>query len=321
METTRRGFFGTVGAATTAIALPDASKTEAVRSGPRFYVPSVTPCERTGRFDEGLYKDMMPFFKERGADGVVVLGTTGEFASFAVAERKKIAETALKHRAGLEMIVHVGTSNLPETLELLSHAAAHGADAALCVPPFYFKNPRLEGLVAYFSRVLETARIPVYLYHIPAASGVPITSELLRSLERYPRLAGIKDSSGNAEGYANFVREFPKLNIMTGTDNNLEAALQAGKSAILGSGHLLTRQIAAVFAARRQGKDVAEPLARLKEASQVMRGTGLGGVAAIKYALGGLGLRESYVRPPQVDLTAEQKAQLKPKLAQVAALT
>jgi dihydrodipicolinate synthase/N-acetylneuraminate lyase len=52
-----------------------------------------------------------------------------------------------------------------------------------------------------------------------------------------------------------------------------------------------------------------------------MRGTGLGSLAAIKYALGGLGLRESYVRPPQVDLTPEQKAQLKPKLAQVAALT
>lgn len=211
METTRRNVFGAIGSATAAIAMPDTPKTAAVRSGSHFYVPSVTPCEQTGRFDEGLYKGMMPFFRQRGADGAVVQGTTGEFASFAVAERKKIAETAVQHRAGLEMIVHVGTSNLPETLELLNHAAAKGADAAPGIPPFYFKNPKLEGLVNYYSQVLEAARIPAYLYHIPAASGVPITSELLRSVERYPRLAGIKDSSGNAEKYANFVREIPKL--------------------------------------------------------------------------------------------------------------
>ena len=320
MQTTRRSFLGVAGAASTAAALSHAASTATAPSGPRFNVAAVTPCDAKGKFDDALYKDLLPFLKERGAEGVVVLGTTGEFPSFSAAERRKVAETALKHRAGLDIIVQVGTSNLPETLELLTHAAQNGADGVLCIPPFYFKNPSLEGLTRYYSQVLEASKIPVYLYHIPGTSAVPITHELLHALEHYPSLAGIKDSTGNAEGYAAFVKEFPKLNMMSCTDNNLPTALKAGMGAILMGGNLFTRQSAAVFAAHRAGKDISEAMARLREANQLLRVTGAGGVPAIKYALGGLGLRESYVRPPYVDLTAEQKAQLKPRVAQLAQL-
>jgi 4-hydroxy-tetrahydrodipicolinate synthase len=301
--------------------MPRAAKTSAVKAGPQFYVAAVTPCDSKLKFDEALYRDLMPFLKDRGADGVVVLGTTGEFPSFSMAERKRVAETALKHRSGLRMIVQVGTSNLPETLELLAHATANGADGVLCIPPFYFKNPSLEGLTHYYSQVLEASKIAVYLYHIPGTSAVPISLELLHKLEHYPNLAGIKDSTGSAEGYAAFVKEFPKLDMMSGTDNNLPTALAHGMGAILMGGNLFTKQSAAVFAAHRQGKDLAEPMAKLREANALLRVPGASGVPLIKYALGGLGLRESYVRPPYTDLTAEQKEALKPKVAQLANLT
>lgn len=322
MDPTRRTFLGAVSAAASAAAASRAAKsTMAVKSNPKFYVAAVSPCDSKGRFDDGLYKDMMPFFKERGADGVVVMGTTGEFPSFSVAERKKAAETALKHRSGLEMIIQVGTPNLPETLDLLAHATANGADQVLCIPPFYFKNPSLEGLVHHYSQIMEAARIPVNLYHIPGTSAVPISHELLHALEKYPMLAGIKDSTGNADGYAAFCKEFPKLNMMSGTDNNIPTALKNGNGAILMGGNIFTKQSAAVFTAFRQGKDVTDAMAKLREANQLLRGAGGGGVPAIKYALGVMGLRESYVRPPYVDLTAEQKAQLKPKVQQLMQMT
>jgi 4-hydroxy-tetrahydrodipicolinate synthase len=309
-----------VGVATSALAASRAAKTVTPSSGPRFYVAVVTPCDSKGKFDDGLYRDLMPFFKERGADGVVVLGTTGEFASFSVAERKKVAETALKHRSGLEMIVQVGTPNLPETLDLLTHAQANGADQVLCIPPFYFKNPSLEGLTKYYSQVLETSRIPVNLYHYPAMSAVAISPELLHGLEQYSNLAGIKDSTGNPEGYAALVKAFPKLNMMTGTEGNLPAALVAGKGAILVSGNLFPKQVAACFEAQRKGQDLATAYAKLREANALSRVQGGGGAAVIKYALRAYGFRESFVRPPQLDLTPEQKAQLRPKLAQIKAL-
>jgi len=322
MTPTRRNFLGAVGAAATAVAVPRPANTGFVKPAPRFYVAAVTPCDNKGKFDETLYRDMMPYFKERGADGVVLLGTTGEFPMFSCVERKRIAETALKHRSGLDIVVQVGTPNLPETQELLAHATANGADGALCIPPFYFKNPSLEGLYKYYSQVLEAAKIPVYLYHIPGTSAVPITVDLLHKLEHYPMLAGIKDSTGNAEGYAAFLKEFPKLNMMSGTDNNIPAALAAGMGAILMGGNLYTKQSAAIFQAHRDGKDLADPMARLRTANALLRGVASGsdGIPIIKAALAGLGLRESFCRAPHIDLTDDQKAALKPKLQQLAAL-
>jgi 4-hydroxy-tetrahydrodipicolinate synthase len=323
MQTTRRTFLSTA-TATTALAAARASKSgakaPAVKSGPNFYVAAVTPCDKNLKFDEGLYRDLMPFFKEKGADGVVVLGTTGEFPSFSVAERKRAAEVALKHRSGLRMIVQVGTPNLPETLELLNHAQGNGADGVLCIPPFYYKNPGLEPLFKHYSAVMEASKVPVYLYHIPGTSAVPITHELLHKLEQYPNLAGIKDSTGSAEGYAAFVKEFPKLDMMSGTDNNIPVALKNNMGAILMGGNIFTKQSAAVFAAHRAGKDLTDAMTKLREANALLRGTGGTSISGIKYSLTGWGFRESFARPPQPEVTAEQKAQIKPKLAELVKL-
>src|SRR5580692_10838758 len=256
METTRRTFLEVIGAAAAAemISSPvGMSATAAAASVPTvarpvqgekclFWVAAATPCDKNLKFEEGLYKDMLAYFKANGADGVVVLGTTGEYPSFSMAERKRVAEIALKNRNGLNIIVSSGTSNVPETIELSQHAAANGADGLLIIPPFYYKKPPLEGLTKHYSLIFDQVKIPINLYHIPGTSGVPITHELLHSLEHYPNLAGIKDSTGNAEGYVAFVKEFPKLNMRSGTSNNLKTAIDNGMGAILMEGNLFTKQ-------------------------------------------------------------------------------
>src|SRR5712675_612498 len=119
-----------------------ASTSAAAAAGEKmlFWVAVSTPCDKDLKFDPELYKDLLAYLKSQGADGVVVLGTTGEFPSFSFAERKKIAETALKNRNGLNIIVGPGASNFPETIELSKHAEENGADGLLIVPPFYYKH-------------------------------------------------------------------------------------------------------------------------------------------------------------------------------------
>jgi 4-hydroxy-tetrahydrodipicolinate synthase len=320
METTRRVFLGAAGAVAAVAAAPRPPK-PANGSAQKLYVAACTPCDKALKFDEGVYKEMMPYFKEKGIDGVVVLGTTGEYPSFSVAERKKVAETALKHRSGLAIIVQVGTTNFPETIELLTHATANGADGVLCIPPFYYKKPAQEGLVKYYSLILEASKIPVNLYHIPGTSAVPITNELLHALEHYPNLAGIKDSAGDAAEYQSYVKEFPKLNMMTGTGNNLKAALQAGMGAILADANLFPKHAAAVFAAHRAGKDVDDAYNKLREVNAAMRPMGVNSYGPMKYALSlMMGTRQTWQRPPHVDVTEEQKTQIKSKLGELGLL-
>jgi 4-hydroxy-tetrahydrodipicolinate synthase len=285
-------------------------------AGPRFFVATLTPLDRNGNFDQALSRDLLAFLRERGVDGALVLGTTGEFSSFSLRERKKILEASLRDKGSLEVMVHVGTPNLPETLDLLDHAASAGADSALVLPPFYYKNPSVDGLARFFSRVLEAAKIPVLLYQIPQVSGVEIRHELLARLSQYDKLYGIKDSSGRAEGLTAYIREFPKLKIFTGSHRLIQMALQqGGAGAITGNGNVFPRETAAVFQEFRKAGDVAAAQARLNEVLGVLGG--YDGIPAMKFALGEMGLRESYCRPPFAELAPEKKAELKAKLARM----
>ncbi len=317
-DTTRRTFLGAAAGAT-AMAASRASKTPGTANEKcLFWVAACTPCDKNLKFDDAYYKDMMAFFKDQGADGVVVTGTTGEYPSFSVLERKKIQETALKHKNGMSIIVSSGTPNFPETIELSLHAAANGADGLLIIPPFYYKKPPLAGLTKYYSLIFDQVKIPINLYHIPGTSAVPVTAELLHSLEHYPNLAGIKDSNGDVPEYEMYLKEFPKLNMRTGTGNNLKAALQAGMGAILAEGNLFTKRIANVFAAHRAGKDIDAPLANLHAAQAALRPGGVGGYGPMKYALSlEMGSRQTYQRPPNLDVTDEQKAIIKAKLDEI----
>src|SRR5689334_21017074 len=103
METTRREFLGNLGAAAalSMAGIPAASSISPFMApvAPAaekclFWIAAATPCDRNLKFEESVYKDMLAYFKANGADGIVVLGSTGEYPSFSVAERKKIAETA-----------------------------------------------------------------------------------------------------------------------------------------------------------------------------------------------------------------------------------
>ena len=331
MQTTRRTFLSAVGA-TAALGLAGGAKIpEAPAAKPRaanvpsasgekvlFWVAASTPCDKNLKFDEALYKDLLAYLKANGADGVVVLGTTGEFPSFSVTERKKVAETAFKHSNGLNIIVSPGTANFPETLELSQHAEANGADGLLVVPPFYYKHPRLDGLTRYFSMLFEQVKIPINLYHIPFATGVPISHELMHAMEKYPNLAGIKDSVSDPKVYHDFVAEFPKLNMRTGTTENLKYALDHDMGAILAEGNNFTKQIAMVFRAKRAGKDIGEPITKLETAMKLLREGGVDEYGPMKYALSlQMGTRQFYQRPPNSDVTDEQKTKIKQALEQI----
>jgi len=318
METTRRDAMGMMGAAAATVmvsksALATTQRALGSSSKTLFWVASVTPCDKNLKFDPGAFRDVLAWFKHNGADGIVVLGTTGEFPSFSVAERKQIAEVALKDKLGMNIIVGPGTSNFPETLELARHAEANGADGLLVVPPFYYKKPPTDGLVRYYSMLFDQVRIAINLYHIPGTSGVPISHELLHSLEHYPNLAGIKDSNGPADEYADFVKNFPDLNMRTGTENNLEYALEHGMGAICMDGNVYTRALADVFAAFRAGRDYHAAYDKYRAMTKVMKDlqTGVEGYGPMKYALSlQMGGPQTYQRPPFVDVTDAQKVAL-----------
>jgi 4-hydroxy-tetrahydrodipicolinate synthase len=328
IETTRRDALGLLGGIAAAGMLANGGIASAApRLGSKektlYWVATVTPCNKKGDFDPGAMADIMAWHKKAGADGVVVLGTSGEFPSFSSKERRFITETALKHRNGLNVIVGPGTPNIIETIELARHAKDSGADGLLVIPPFYFNEPPVEGLTDYYKRLMDAVDLPTNLYHIPGTSEVSISIDLMKNLSGYDHLAGIKDSSGSVEGYAKFVAAFPALNMRCGTNNNLEVALQNGMGTILADGNQFSAKCANIFKAYRAGGDWKAELAKLRAAQRIMREANMGAntYATMKYVLAlEMGGPQMYARTPMPQLTDAQRASLKAALAKVNAM-
>jgi dihydrodipicolinate synthase/N-acetylneuraminate lyase len=88
--------------------------------------------------------------------------------------------------------------------------------------------------------------------------------------------------------------------------------------AILAEGNNFTALIAAVFAAKRAGKDIAEPMAKLETALKLLRAGGVDEYGPMKYALSlQMGTRQFYQRPPNSDVTEEQKTKIKEALEEI----
>jgi len=328
MNTTRRDALTLVGAAAAARVLTGAGKALAQpqrRLGSAtktmFWSAIVTPCDRNRNFDPAAMRDIIAFQKANGADGLVILGTTGEFPSFSMAERKQIAEVAGKNKNGMNIIVNPGTPNLSETIELAKHAADTGADGLLVIPPFYYNDPPLDGLVRYYSGLFDAVQLPINLYHIPGTSEVPISLDLLSALKHYPHLAGIKDSSGDMAGFSAFVKAFPELNMRTGGgDLTLVHALDNGMGAILAEGNLFCKMIADIFAAKRAGRDYKPAYDKFTQAMQLM-GPAVWNIGLMKYAATlQMGMPQSFQRFPNPDPSAAQMAAIREAVAKIKAL-
>ncbi|MBN3725116.1 dihydrodipicolinate synthase family protein [Burkholderia sp. Ac-20379] len=168
--------------------------------------------------------------------GLAIFGTNSEANSLSVGERIALTDALLE--AGVPasaMMPGTGASALPDTVQLTRHAVQAGAAGALMLPPFFYKNVSDEGLFAYYSEVIERvgdARLALYLYHIPALSGVPITLNLIERLfKRYPgALAGVKDSSGDWSNTQAMIDAFGRdgLDIFPASEALLSRALPIG---------------------------------------------------------------------------------------------
>ncbi len=327
MELNRRDTLAGAAAAVTLAAAPAAAQMGARRLGSKekvaYWVATVTPCDAKGMFDPGAMKAVMEWHQKCGADGVVVLGTSGEFPSFSVAERKRVTEVAMQHKGNMNIMVGPGTPNIVETIDLAKHAQSVGADGLLVIPPFYFNQPPNDGLIHYYTQLFEAVSIPINLYHIPGTSEVSITHELLSAMMKYPHLAGIKDSSGDAAGYAEFLKKFPELNMRCGTSNNLIPAVEAGMGAILADGNQFSDKCADIFKTYRAKGDWKAKLAHLQAAQRVIRDHNMGAntYASMKYILSlRMGGPMMYARTPYPQLSDAQKASLKTGLEKAMAL-
>ena len=96
----------------------------------------------------------------------------------------------------MPVVAGAAEANVRETVAACEAYAQMGAHAVAIVSPFYYKLPP-ESVYAYFAEIARQTPIDVTLYNIPMFAS-PIDVPTIRRLaEEFPRVIGIKDSSGD----------------------------------------------------------------------------------------------------------------------------
>jgi len=170
-----------------------------------------------------------------GCNGLAVMGTTGEANSLGISERIAVLEGLVARGIpAAKMLPGTGTTAIPDTALLTRKAAELGCRGALLLPPFYYKNPSDDGLLAYFAEVVQRVggSIKLYLYNFPQQSAIPFSVDFIaRLLAAQPgAFKGIKDSSGNYENGLSYVTNFARdgFEVYAGDDTLLWPLLQQG---------------------------------------------------------------------------------------------
>lgn len=175
------------------------------------YAPVATPF-RDGKIAYDWLDENLDFLLSSKLEGIVVMGSNGEFVSLTEAEKLEMIRFCCKKIAGKKRVmVGIGSNCIEETLHLADESAAQRADAVLVVTPYYYKNAMNDSaLEHYYTEIAEISPLPVAIYNMPANTGVNTSAGLLSKLSYHSNIVGVKDTSGNIVQIAETIRDADK---------------------------------------------------------------------------------------------------------------
>jgi len=169
--------------------------------------------------DEDAFARLCEWQIAQGVWGLVVNGTTGEAPALTADEQTRQVRIAVEAAQGrVPVIAGVGSNATAHSVELARDAERAGADGLLVVTPYYNKPPQ-EGVFQHFRQVHDATGLPILLYDVPARTGCALTLETICRLAELPRIAGLKDATGDLSRPASLRRKLgTEFRLLSGDD-------------------------------------------------------------------------------------------------------
>ncbi len=217
----------------------------------------LTPFTEQGQVNTEALRTLTKYLIGQGVHGFFVTGGTGEGVLLDPDERKLVLETVLDEVNGqVPVIAHVGALATRTAADLAAHAASAGATAIAAVPPFYFGVDTLA-LQAHYRLIAEAASgLPLWVYHIPGATGVNLTPEVLATLLEIDQVHGIKYSSHNFYQMRTMIEMTAErdFSVLSGPDEMCLPALTMGAHGAIGATYnLIPRHFVELYDAYQAG--------------------------------------------------------------------
>ena len=167
-----------------------------------------------------------------GLTGFVALGSNGELPALTEAEKLQVVETVVANApVDAQVIVGVGYESTRQALSFIAQAAERGAQAALVLPPSYYKSALTPDVLRdFYTALADDAALPLLIYNMPAYTGINLGPEVVVPLAQHPRIRGLKDSSGNIVQITEVIRQTQDTDfaVLAGSASFLFTALCVG---------------------------------------------------------------------------------------------
>ncbi|MGR4066066.1 MAG: 4-hydroxy-tetrahydrodipicolinate synthase [Vulcanimicrobiaceae bacterium] len=278
----------------------------------------ITPFDERGDVDAAEAVRLARWLVERGNDGLVVAGSTGESQTLDLAERTELVR-AVKRGVGdtAVVIANVGTSDTRSSVEGAKQAEAAGADALLAVVPWYNK-PTQSGMIAHFGAIADASPLPVVIYNVPGrsvANMLPAT--LLELARRHRNVAGVKESSGDLKQIAVIVRDRePGFIVFSGDDHLFLPSLAVGADGLVGvATHLNSREFRRMYDAFRAGQTAEAAAIHCEQLALIDALFATTSPIGIKWAMNQLGFKAGRCRLPLDELPGALADRMRPLLS------
>ncbi|HVQ23791.1 MAG TPA: dihydrodipicolinate synthase family protein, partial [Planctomycetota bacterium] len=172
--------------------------------------PLVTPFHADGGLDLEAFSGSLEALAAHDFAGFLALGSTGEASSLDEDEKLLLVAAARRTVPGRFLLVGSGLESTRATVAFTRKVIDLGADAVLVLTPCYYKNRMtVEALRRHFEAVADASSVPVYLYSVPAFTGLPWPADVTPALAAHPRIRGIKESSGDINLFARITASVP----------------------------------------------------------------------------------------------------------------
>lgn len=161
-------------------------------------VAIVTPMNEDQTVNYDKLEEIINEQIDGGTDAIVIVGTTGEGSTLSMEEHSECIKKAVefaKHR--IPVVAGTGSNCTETAIQLTTEAEEHGADAALVVTPYYNKATQ-KGLIAHYSAIADSTKLPLILYNVPGRTGTNIAPATVATLRKTKKnIVGVKDATAN----------------------------------------------------------------------------------------------------------------------------
>ncbi|MEI7482491.1 MAG: 4-hydroxy-tetrahydrodipicolinate synthase [Elusimicrobiota bacterium] len=187
----------------------------------------ITPF-KGGKPDLVAFRKLVRWQIKAAVNGLVPCGSTGEATTLTEDEYLEVIKTAVDEAKGkVPVVPGVGTNSTAKSVEMLKKIEALGVDGVLAIVPYYNK-PTQEGMMAHFSELAESTRLPIILYNIPGRTGVNMLPSTVLSLrKKFSNIVGIKEASGLLDQVSEILNGADKDFVVMSGDDSLTLPMMA----------------------------------------------------------------------------------------------